>query len=364
MLNIALYTNDITLTSQLSDVTIQTSADYVDITFSADGSTLLSGRYYALNGSVIIGNLGELVEHVIVGKTDTNLADCVLTAKAGTESANKSFRVMYCDRSINVADFSAWLKENFLTVAPFRRITADDTVRLYWYAVKSELLAIYVYATFVDSDGNRDTFSMSTGLTQTASANNIYSTRQGIKNIISQIKSVKKLDSITLQSVTIRCGNRSATYFIDPSMDSARKFYFVNCFNIVEQLPIHCETTDKVKSDRSVATLGKKLQFYDVTNSKEYETETAPLSRDECLLIEQMCLSPKVKIQWGEGSETVEDFSAMFEILITDFTCELSDSNRELNKVKFTWQFAEATPKLNLPTTPGIFNSVYNPVYS
>ncbi|MCH5222099.1 MAG: hypothetical protein J1F05_07255 [Muribaculaceae bacterium] len=52
----------------------------------------------------------------------------------------------------------------------------------------------------------------------------------------------------------------------------------------------------------------------------------------------------------------------MFEILITDFTCELSNS--ELNKVKFTWQFAEATPKLNLPTTPRIFNSVYNPVYS
>ena len=66
----------------------------------------------------------------------------------------------------------------------------------------------------------------------------------------------------------------------------------------------------------------------------------------------------------GEGYELQEDFNTMYDIPITDFTCELSDSNRELNKEKFTWQFAEATPKLNLPTTPGIFNSFYNLVYS
>ena len=59
-----------------------------------------------------------------------------------------------------------------------------------------------------------------------------------------------------------------------------------------------------------------------------------------------------------------EKIDSMFEILITDFTCELSDSNTELNKVKFTWQFAETTPKLDVPTSPGIYNDKFNPVYS
>ena len=65
-----------------------------------------------------------------------------------------------------------------------------------------------------------------------------------------------------------------------------------------------------------------------------------------------------------EGYELQEDFNTMYEIPITDFTCELQDSNGKLNKVKFTWLFEEATPKLNLSTLPGIFNSIYNPVYS
>lgn len=365
MLTISLYTPDIMLTSELDSVRIYTSADFVDVAFDTGGSVLLSGRYYALNGSVVVSNLGELVEQYIAGDSDTNFADCTITAKAGSESANKSFRVMYCDRAVDVYNISDWLKQNFLTLAPFKRLRLSDTIRVSWYTTASEGISFMVYATFLNPYGNRDVYQYChSGNGLLAHINDILTEYVYLRDVIAKIKSAKKIDSLTLLSVTVRCKDRSATFFIDNSLDSARKFYFVNCFNIIEQLPVLCTTTEKTKSDRSVASLGRAVQFYDVANSKEYECETAPLSTDECALIEQMLTSPKVKIQWGEDSETDEDFDAMTEILITDFTCEIADKDTELNKVKFTWQFADSIPKVALTKTPGIFNDKFNPVFS
>ena len=365
MLNISLYTPDIMLSSNLDSITIMTDADFVDVVFRADGYPLLSGRYYPLNRQVTVSNLGELVESQLAGNTDTNWAECTIEATAGSEEAEKTFRVMYCSRSVDVFDFSSWLQQNFLTAASFHRVKPTDMLRLVWYTTEKEGISCMVYATFLDPNGKRDVYQyVHSGNGLIAHVNDIMQQYIYIRDVIDRIKSAKKLDAITLQSVTVRVKDRSVTYFVDPSLDSARKFYFVNCFNIVEQLPLVCTTTDKISSDRSVAVIGRGAQFYDVTNSKEYETETGPLTSDECRLIEQMLQSPKVKIQWGFESEVEEDFDAMFEILITDFTCELSDSNTELNKVKFTWQFAETTPKLDIPISPGIFNDKFNPVYS
>jgi len=49
-------------------------------------------------------------------------------------------------------------------------------------------------------------------------------------------------------------------------------------------------TTEKVKTDRSVATLGKTSRFYDVTTSKEYEVESAPLTSGECRRVRDCCI--------------------------------------------------------------------------
>lgn len=37
----------------------------------------------------------------------------------------------------------------------------------------------------------------------------------------------------------------------------------------------------------------------------------------------------------------------MTEVLITESACEISNSNTELGKVKFTWKYADVYPRLN-----------------
>lgn len=128
---------------------------------------------------------------------------------------------------------------------------------------------------------------------------------------------------------------------------------------------MQCVTTEKVKADRSIASLGKSSRFYDVTTSKEYEVESAPLTSDEGLQVEQMFTSPMVRIPFGIYAVQYEtDFDALTTILIIDSTSEISDTDEKPNSVKFTWRFAENRPEVNIPTSPGIFNDKFQPPFS
>ena len=58
------------------------------------------------------------------------------------------------------------------------------------------------------------------------------------------------------------------------------------------------------------------------------------------------------------------DFDAMLPILITDFTCEFSDTDVKLNKIKFTWRHSANRPLMDAPLTASIFDDKFNPTFS
>lgn len=370
MIRIGFYTPPVILSSDLQDVHISSDHDYVDVRLTADGLELLSGRYYLLDGAVFVSDLRELIEQHISGNTDINFCDCRLDAFVGedeTDLTSIEFRVLYCDMITGLYDPSEWLKANFLTLAPFQRIAPEGFIELRWYSTAPEEIALCAYCTYLDPEGQRGTYVyVISGNGMTAHFDAVFYEFVYVRDIVRKLCEARHLDSLTLQSVTFRVGERSITYFIDRSLSGIYPFRFFNCFNILEQLPLRCATTAKIKADRPVASLGNSSQFYDCTVSKEYEVETAPLSADEMVLIEQMMTSSSVRIQAGPEQEGYieTDFDAMREILITDFTSELSDSGDKLNTVKFTWRFADNLPMVVIPTSPGIFNDKFNPVFS
>jgi len=366
MIRFGLYTPTIALSSDLPDITIFTDHDFVDFRLLAGGYALLEGLYYALNGSTVVSDISSIIEHFLAGNTDNNLFDFNLEAKAGGESATATFNVLYCDKSTGLFAPEYWLKENFLTLSPFRRLAPDSYINLSWYTTEKEGIMFRVYATFINDKGQRDTyFYAHSGNGMIAHINGIMSELVYLSDIRKKIISAKKIESLTLQSVSVRCGERSATFFIDPALAGIVPFFYLNCFGVVEQLSLQRTTTEKVKADRSIATLGKSSQFYDVTTSKEYEVESAALTSDECLQVDQMLTSPSVRIPYGPNTSLYDnDFDALIPILITDFTSELSDTDEKLNSVKFTWRFAENRPKIAAPQSPGIFNEKFNPTFS
>ncbi len=120
-----------------------------------------------------------------------------------------------------------------------------------------------------------------------------------LEDVRQRVIEAKKISAMTLLFVTVHCGERSATFFIDPALTDVVPFYYLNCFGVVEHIALPRITTEKIKSDRSVSTLGKSSRFYDVTTSKEYEVESGPLTSDECLHVEQIFTSPMVRIPYG-----------------------------------------------------------------
>ena len=169
------------------------------------------------------------------------------------------------------------------------------------------LLFVCSAVSFVNDKGQRDTyFYAHSGNGMIAHINGIMSELIYLSDIRQKIISAKKIESLTLQSVTVRCGERSATFFIDPALTS-----------------------------------------------------------DECLQVEQMLTSTSVRIPNGPDVALYDtDFDALIPIIITDFTSELSDTDEKLNSVKFTWRFAENRPKIAAPQSPGIFNDKFNPTFS
>ena len=367
MINIGFYTPTIALSCNLPDVHIFTDCDFVDFRLApVGGLPLLEGRYYVLNGVATVTDIASLVENFFVGSTDTPTCEFEIEASTPTDRATKTFNVLPCYVDLGMGDLSDWLTENFLTLVPIKRIAPDSFISVLWYTTERESASFRVYCTFLNDKGQRGTYHyVHSGNGMIAHINGVMSEFIMLNEVTERVKSAMKIDSLTLQSVTVRCGNRSATYFIDPSLSGLTPFWYTNCFNVPEQLLLPRVTTEKVKSDRSVAILGRFAQFYDISTAKEYEVQSGPLTYDECMQVEQMLTSQNVRVPWGEYSSPTEtDFEAMHQILITDFTSELSDSDEKPNSVKFTWRYADNRQKVNAPTTPGIFNNKFQPTFS
>lgn len=352
--------------SDVPDIQISTDHDFVDVRLCCDTMELLSERFYAVQGIVTIRDVAQLINLVYQNDIEYAIAKVTIEAMAGDETAQTvTFSTIYCNRETDIYNPAEWLNENFLTTVCLRRIAPDGWLCLSWYARKQESIAVSVQITYLDDDGHRQTFSwLHSGNNQSAIADSILSVYIKVEEILEALMEYGMDNHPSILSFTVQCGHRMATYFIDRELTDAQMFNFTNCFNRQEQLQLKCVTIAKIKKDHAIATLGREAQFYDVTLSKEYETQTATLTSDECELMEQMLTANDVRITYKKRGIYESDYFSMKKILINDFTSEISNGDEKLNSVKFTWRFVHNLPGIALLDTPGIFNDTFNPIYS
>lgn len=366
MIRIGYYSQGIIFSADLPDIQIFTDHSFADVRLLYGGIELLSGRYYANNGTVTVRDISPLIEQALSGDTEFNTAEFTIEASNDDEDAEPvSFTAMFCNRETGLYDPAPWLTENFLTTVRTRRIAPNGWVHHSWYTTEREGIVLFVLITYLDDNGDRQTYRwLHSGNGQIAHINGVLHVYFSLDDLRNALREKCKDNNPTLLSFTVQRGNRMATYYVDPALADVPVFHFANCFNMLEQLPVQGVTTAKIKADRSIASLGKDSQFYDITVSKEYETQTGSLTSEECELMEQMLTSNDVRIPYGKGAKYENDFYAMKPIMITDFTSEITDGDEKLNSVKFTWRFVHNLPSINMPDTPDIFNDKFNPIYS
>lgn len=154
-------------------------------------------------------------------------------------------------------------------------------------------------------------------------------THDYFKSIVDQVKST----NCEVLGVEYQIGMRRFNIFFTDE-EPTETFKFLNAFNIMETAYLYNTTTTKTEVDRSETVCGRQTQFYDETVKVKHEVETAPLTHDEAMWLNQILTSKLVM-------KPVDNYSTA-EILISDISSEISDSDKELIRMKFSWRYADS----------------------
>lgn len=359
---------DTLLTCQLGDVTILTDHQYLNVVFATATEVLLSGKFYANNGTVTLADLRSLAE-LAIKATGFSVEKFYVRAVYDDEEAEASFTAVYCDRDIGIYDVEPLFKNHFLTAARSRRIALDSFVFLSFFARKGERLTYHIFCDYtlkvesgersVEKDLQRGHTSFIGGLANFSAVEDNVQTLAVLCSEVQKRASEIEGTEVELVSFTVRCDNRAVTYFIDKSLAGLRCFYFRNAYNAPDLLYFPAVTTVKTSNDRSLAVLTDRSEFYDNAPKQEFEVQSSALTADECALAEQLFSADDVRVTY-ESQPDDADFDALRPILITDFTCEMAALPEKPNSVKFTWRYATNRPTLANPVADDIFTNAYN----
>ena len=359
----------IILSSSIGDLSVAVDGTYIDVTLTGPGGhTILSERYYAYTGTVTLYDLGSIIESEMSnsGYTFADYTLRVFADTVGNNSDSCTLHVLYCDRYVIGNDIPLFLSENFLTTLTMRRIAPVSTVSLLYYAEAGESTEYSISHIFrrVDSDAMYShTFYMRGG--ETATYSGIVQINIPLSLIIADAAAfaTAQLTDVVPLSFTVRCGQRSISFFIDPALADSEMFFFRNCFNVWDWLMLPTLTTAKTDVERSTALINGSSRFYDQSVTKSYEVEVGPLTSDEADWIDQLfCSYDVIRIERNQTDHY--DPYTFAPILITESTCEMQDGSEKLNSAKFTWRYADNRPVLHLTASPGIFTSPYNLTFS
>lgn len=349
---------DIILSAQLEQLTILSTQAFVDVNITDEhGVAILAQRYYTLDGEVTIHDLSQLFEDYL-RTNEKGFANYILEATDSDGSVSIELHILYCDRFTFGVDAETFLKDNFLTTLPSRRIPPKCDVRLYLLATDEESLTYSI--TFDYRINGSDTIfhgSLTLNEDNVAPQSDTYYIDVPADIIPTFIRNQADGQIKTLEIVgfTVNCGDRSTTFYVDKALANAHKFRFHNAFNIPEFAYLRAVTKAKTEVERTLATINGISLFYDQTATKSYEAETEALTYEEAQWIDQLLTSYQAEI-YVQGS--------IMPILITDMTCEISDFDEKPNSIKFTWRFASNRPVQQLSVSPNIFTSPYNQVFS
>ncbi len=319
-------------TSALHQVQFTTDDSSVSISLKVDADTLLQTTLYAYDGTATLYDIRDVIEQYMLAR---DKVCATVTLSYGDSTTH--FKALYCSHRIDI-DALTFACTQFLTTMPAKRTTAHSIEPLgfiehmeqqelkahcVWLS-KAGVLSVGVITLSVVGDGEHSYYPSTLSISYDAIAAKLGEAGHNVSKLL---------------AYTIVLGERKLTYYVVDSRGADVEFTFRNCFNAPECITLRAVTTAKTQVEREIALVGSIARMYDQSTTKYYEVETAPLTEDEARWVEQLCISPKV--MRGEDA-----------VIITDSTCEMTDSNSELNRIKLTWRYADNRPHVAVMTPP------------
>lgn len=359
------------LSSQLPDVGITVDGEYIWVELSRITETgyaaVYGVRLYAGAGTACLYDLAGLVEDDLE-KHGLFYATYSVNVEGprGDVLDTMTFDVAYCNRATVCTDVLTFMRHNFLTSLPVRRVDPNGYVDLQWIALghsTEKVTASIKYRIGDDHKLHRAEITIDESRDfedHTPRAINV-----SILNLRSPVAvaSGVKAREVKIASVSFKAGDRLLTAVVDESLSAADTFYFRNCFNAEDSITLHTKTTVKTKSSRSTASIGGKITQYDISSECSYEVETAPIPLEECFAVEQLITSKDVSRYVSNSCDDTEP-TINIPVIIEESTSEIVKNSDEMNTVKFNWRYDYSRPIINLKAPVGIFNESFNPEFN
>lgn len=326
----------------------QAGIDPLEVTVWAGRDKLLETTMYPVAGKIYLHDLGELYEEYLRSQDGDDIYPYAIMEIDIGQYTWEDNMIIYCPYTCNMTALE-FINKHFLTSLNTKRIPADATQEdeILPYLLTEEEAAtartIEVTAAFRTPDGNI------VGHTCRYTDNSRYQ-YDGIVaspnelNVLfdhfSQEATNYDWRDLVPLSFTIRMGQRTFTYFVDQDFQPSVRFRFRNAFDAEETIYLDAVTVTKTDTERSLATSHRVSLFYDQVDSQEYEVTTAPLTTEEATWATQLLLSHKV--------QRVEEDDTLVDVLITDMTAEVKDSDEEHRRLKFTYRMAKQGASLKI----------------
>jgi len=333
--NITTGFNSIYLTAQLPEtVYIGTNQTSVTVRVEVDGDEVFKSVYYPYNQVIAFRDLRSIVEAAMLDQGfDIATLEIWAEPPIGNSSAVQDVKVIYSDIKFG-SDTETLLKGMFLTTRTSALIPKDGHVSLNYYTKAFEegnnYILIYYSVSYIGDTIFEYNHYLGRVLSETdkiASVKLDYDYFKGLAD-----NGTGRNCIIHGAEYNIR-GRHFNIFFTDEK--PTETFMFLNSFGEQETLYLFGSTTIKTEIERSEAISGRTTQFYDETVKVKHEVETAPLTYEEAKWVSQMLTSKYVFKYVGE--------SQIETLLISDITSEVTDSCKELTRIKFSWKYAKGS---------------------
>lgn len=298
---------------------------------------VLSTTIYPVNGRIFLYDLGPLIEEDMRKDGLTESVIDVVFLSGNSRILSTPFVAIHCPFNTSV-DCAKFLANHFLSSLTAKRIPAggvSDGERIWLnYSMEegNEPTSYKLTAYFLTPADTIFTLEMTLPFAS-------YFLRTAIAVGYNAVWDAcdsnydpgeYAIEEMKLMYYTVTAGARLFTYFVDYDFKPTQRFRFNNVFNVEEMMYLDAVTVTKTDTERSIATSHGQSLFYDQVDSQEYEVTTAPLSTEEAEWAAQLLLSHKVQKVEKDGTFT--------DILITDMTAEVTDSDDEHRRIKFTYR--------------------------
>lgn len=349
--------NDIIFSSEFPDVILKTYEQKLKVSVRMLNKLVYNETLFAFEGTVSIHDLKSIIEmEMLTNYSSFSAVSISAYEESSSHTVNATAYVIFCDASIDHS-FAYALDRSFLTPLKAKSLLRAKNARdyLYWFSKKAETNNVRVQINYQINDS--EILSSSFVLGKFSAAENCI---QSYCVDYNSLSSLVPSESFIL-SATVLIGNRAMTYYFSDDMPNIILLFF-NAFNCYELAALNCITTTITKANRSVAMCNGINQFYNQSNEQSFEVQTAPLLYNVAQWLTQLAISPEVRLVQSYDKLAENNAKVLPVILLTEVESKVSNSNENLNSLKFTFQFAEPRPKININAVDAnrIFTEEYN----